>query len=249
MMFDEPFAAIIKHATPCGAAIGSDICDAFTKAYEADSLSAFGGIIALNRTVDKKTAERITGFFNEVIIAPDYDADALEVLRTKPNVRVLKIADFSATGDFGIRRIRGGLLLQDLDLVLPDFKNLSVATKTEPTETEKKDAEIAWKLVKIVKSNAIVVVKNGVMVGKGGGQTSRVEAMEIALGHAGEKAQGAVVASDAFFPFPDAVDLAGKSGISAIIQPGGSRGDDAVFVRTDELNIAMMLTEMRGFLH
>lgn len=248
---DPAFAAIIKHATPCGAAIGENISDAFDKAYEADPLSAFGGVIALNRTCDKATAEKITSFFNEIVMAPAYDADALEVLKTKKNLRVLEVPNFTEgqTRDIVIKKVRGGTLAQDADIALPDFANLDIPTTKQPTTAESVDLAIAWKLVKIVKSNAIVVVKDGVMIGKGGGQTSRVEAMDIALGHAGEKAKGAVIASDAFFPFPDSVESAGKFGISAIIQPGGSRGDADVFAKCDEMGIATVLTAMRGFLH
>ncbi len=248
---DKAFAAIIKHATPCGAAIGESISQAFEKAYNADPLSAFGGVIALNKPCDKATAEQIVSFFNEIVMAPSYDSDALEILQTKVNLRVLEIPNFEQgqTRDIVLKHVRGGTLVQDADITLPDFGNLKVATDTRPTDTQWYDLEMAWRLVKIVKSNAIVVVKNGIMIGKGGGQTSRVEAMDIALTHAGEKAKGAVIASDAFFPFPDAIESAGKYGISAIIQPGGSRGDDKVFVKSDELGISMVLTKMRGFLH
>ncbi|MDH3324379.1 MAG: bifunctional phosphoribosylaminoimidazolecarboxamide formyltransferase/IMP cyclohydrolase [Candidatus Peregrinibacteria bacterium] len=248
---DPAFATIIKHATPCGAAIGKNISDAFNKAYEADPLSAFGGVIALNRTCDKSTAEKIISFFNEIVMAPAYDDDALEVLKTKKNLRVLEIPNFAEgqTRDFVLKHVRGGTLAQDADIELPDFGKLEVATKKKPTDSEWHDLEMAWKIVKIVKSNAIAVVKDGILLGKGGGQTSRVEAMEIALNHAGEKAKGAAIASDAFFPFPDAIEFAGKYGISSIIQPGGSRGDAEVFAKSDELGISTVLTGMRSFLH
>jgi phosphoribosylaminoimidazolecarboxamide formyltransferase/IMP cyclohydrolase len=248
---DPAFATIIKHATPCGAAIGETISDAFKRAYEADPLSAFGGVIALNRTCDKATAEQIVSFFNEIVMAPGYDDEALEVLRTKKNLRVLEILNFTEgqTRDVVVKKVRGGTLAQDLDIELPNFETLEIPTNKKPTETEKADLALAWKIVKIVKSNAIVVVKDGVMIGKGGGQTSRVEAMEIALEHAGDKAQGAVIASDAFFPFPDSVEAAGTSGISAIIQPGGAMKDAEVFAKCDELGMATVLTRMRAFLH
>jgi len=248
---DPAFACVIKHATPCGAAIGANISEAFKKAYEADSVSAFGGIIALNRTCDKATAEQIVSFFNEIVMAPAYDAGALEVLKTKKNLRVLIIPNFveGQSTDFVVKKVRGGTLVQDLDTQLPNFDSLIVPTKVKPTETQMADLALAWKLVKIVKSNAIVVVKDGVMHGKGGGQTSRVDAMKIALDHAGENAKGAVIGSDAFFPFPDAIEIAGEYNISAIVQPGGSRNDDAVMAKCDELKIATLLTGMRGFLH
>jgi phosphoribosylaminoimidazolecarboxamide formyltransferase / IMP cyclohydrolase len=249
--FDQAFATIIKHATPCGAAIGETIEQAFDRAYQADPLSAFGGVIALTRSCDETTAKKITSFFNEIVIAPDYTKEALEILRHKPNLRVLKIPHFfqGQTQDIVLKKIRGGLLAQDMDIVLPDFGNLKIPTKTQPSDAQKIDLEIAWKLVKLVKSNAIVVVKDGVMIGKGGGQTSRVEALQIALAHAGEKAMGAVIASDAFFPFPDSVELAGGAGISAFIQPGGARGDAAVFEKCDEFGIATVLTGLRSFWH
>ena len=248
---DPAFATIIKHATPCGAAIGDSISEAFKKAYEADPLSAFGGVIALNRTCDKATAVLIVGFFNEIVMAPAFDKEALEVLKTKKNLRVLEIPNFTAgqTRDLVLKRVRGGTLAQEADIELPDFANLEIPTDTKPTDGQMQDMMAAWKMVKIVKSNAIVVVKDGVMIGKGGGQTSRVEAMEIALGHAGENAKGAVIASDAFFPFPDSVEAAGAAGISAIIQPGGSKGDADVFAKCDEMGVATVLTKMRAFLH
>jgi len=246
---DKPFAAIIKHASPCGAAIGENLEEAFNKAYEADSISAFGGIIALNRTVTKAVAEKIITFFNEIVLAPSYEPEALEVLRTKKNLRVLEIETLEATPDIAVRKIRGGTLIQSLDLKMIEQEDLEYATKKKPSESEISDLLLAWKIVKIVKSNAIVIVKDGVMIGKGGGQTSRVEAMDIALGHAGDEAKGAVIASDAFFPFPDSVELAGQHGISAIIQPGGAMKDADVFKASDDLGIATVLTRHRAFLH
>jgi len=184
-------------------------------------------------------------------MAPAFDADALEILKTKKNLRVLEIPNFTAgqTRDIVLKRVRGGTLAQDGDIQLPDFANLEVPTDTKPTDNQMQDMIAAWKMVKIVKSNAIVVVKDGVMIGKGGGQTSRVEAMEIALAHAGEDSKGAVIASDAFFPFPDSVEAAGAAGISAIIQPGGSKGDADVFAQCDKMGVATVLTKMRAFLH
>lgn len=245
------FACIIKHATPCGAAIGSSIAEAFQKAYEADSLSAFGGVIALNRPCDKATAEQIISFFNEIVMAPSFEEEALQILKTKKNLRVLEIPHFKQgqTRDLVLKRVRGGTLAQEADIALPDLDSLEVPTKIKPTEAQKQDLAAAWKMVKMVKSNAIVVVKDGVMIGKGGGQTSRVEAMEIALNHAGGKAHGAVIASDAFFPFPDSVEAAGAAGIVAIIQPGGAQGDAEVFAKCDELGITTVLTGKRAFLH
>lgn len=248
--FKEPFAAIIKHATPCGAAIGETIEEAFDKAYEADSISAFGGVIAVNREVTEELARKIISFFNEIVLAPKISDAALKVFQEKPNLRVLEVPNFDkVTADISLKRVRGGILAQDLDLFLPDFKNLETATKRQPTPQEQSDLEIAWKIVKIVKSNAIAIVKNGTMIGKGGGQTSRVEAMEIALTHAGKQSKGAVLASDAFFPFPDAIEKAGEYGIASIIQPGGAKNDALVFEKSDDLGISMVLTKTRAFLH
>ncbi|PID70397.1 bifunctional phosphoribosylaminoimidazolecarboxamide formyltransferase/inosine monophosphate cyclohydrolase [bacterium DOLZORAL124_38_8] len=249
--FDEPFACIIKHASPCCAAIGDTIEEAFERAYkEGDSLSAFGGIIALNRPVNKATAEQIVSFFNEVVIAPAYDDEALEVLKSKKNLRVLKVPNMdNVEQDFTFKRVRGGTLMQDLDLKKITKEDLSVATEKAPTETQIVDLLTAWKIVKLVKSNAIAVVKNGALIGANGGQTSRVDAMQNALRQAGEAAKGAALASDAFFPFPDAVEAAGEAGIGCIIQPGGSRNDDVVFEKCNELNIPTVLTGTRSFLH
>ncbi len=251
MSFCSPFACIIKHASPCCAAMGKTIDEAFEKACKnGDMVSAFGGIIALNRTVTKKVAEQIVSFFNEVVLAPDFDKDALKVLQTKKNLRVLRVPNFDKrTPDIVVKKIRGGTLVQDADIAEPAFGKLKVVTKKKPTDDEWYDLETAWRIVKIVKSNAIVIVKNGALIGANGGQTSRVDAMRNALSQAGEKAQGAVLASDAFFPFPDSVEAAGTAGISAIIQPGGSVKDQEVFAKSDELNIATVLTEMRAFLH
>ena len=249
--FSEPFACIIKHASPCCAAIGDDIFDAFSGACEhGDMKSAFGGIIALNKKVDQKTAEKIVSFFNEVILAPDYDEEALKILQTKKNLRVLQVPNFDKkTIDWSYKKIAGGTLMQDLDLEMPDFSNLKFPTKNKISQEKIADLKLAWSIVKSVKSNAIVVVKNGALISANGGQTSRVEAMENALRKGGENARGAVLASDAFFPFADSIDLAGKFGISEIIQPGGSIRDEEVISKADELGIAMAFTNLRSFLH
>ena len=248
--FEKPFAAIIKHATPCGAAIGQNIEEAFDKAYEADKISAFGGVICVNRPVTKELAQKITSFFNEIVMAPEITAEALDVFKKKKNLRVLEIPNFEEKAtDLSLRKIRGGVLVQDLDIKEIGESDLQKATKLAPTPEQITDLVTAWKIVKIVKSNAIVVVKNGALVGKGGGQTSRVEAMNIALEHAGENAKGAVIASDAFFPFPDAVELAGEHEIAAIIQPGGSVKDKEVIAAANKLGISMVFTGTRAFLH
>jgi phosphoribosylaminoimidazolecarboxamide formyltransferase/IMP cyclohydrolase len=248
--FDEPFAAVFKHACPCCAAVGTDIEDAFTRAMEdGDTQAAFGGILAFNRIVTKSVAEKCITFFNEIILAPGYEPEALEILKQKKNVRVIELNELRQTPDISVRKIRGGTLLQDTDIKTITVDDLSYATTQKPTETQLQDMLLAWKLVKVVKSNAIVVVKNGAMIGHGGGQVSRVRAMEIAIREAGDRVSGCVLASDAFFPFPDAVEMAGASGVAAIIQPGGSKNDQIVFDTCEKLGIPTVLTKTRVFLH
>lgn len=250
LSFEKPFAAIIKHATPCGAAVGKDVNDAFQKAYDADPVSAFGGIIVVNKRLTAEAAEKMVSFFNEIIIAPEYDPKALKILQTKPNLRVLKIKDWSERkNDLTIRKVSGGTLIQDLDAFVPTEKDLEPVTQVAPSKDQTQDLLMAWNIVKIVKSNAIVIVKDGVMIGKGGGQTSRIEAVDIALAHAGDEALGAVLASDAFFPFSDSIERAAQKGIAAIIQPGGSRKDDEVISAANKLKIPMVFTGTRAFLH
>lgn len=250
LSFGQPFACIIKHATPCCAAIGDTLEHAWDRAWEAgDQTSAFGGIIALNRTVSKELATKIVSFFNEVVLAPDFDDDALAILKEKKNLRVLRVPNFDdKTVDLALRRVRGGTLVQDLDTFSIDEDSLEFVDE-HPAPAQISDLLTAWEIVKIVKSNAIVVVKDGAMIGKGGGQTSRVEACQIAIEAAGDRAEGAVMASDAFFPFDDGVEIAGNAKISAIIQPGGSIRDDEVFATAKNLGINMVLTGARAFLH
>lgn len=248
--FEEPFAAVFKHACPCCAAIGKNIEDAFVRAMkDGDTTAAFGGILVFNRPVTKTVAQQCIEFFNEIILAPGYDDDALEILRQKKNVRVIKVNEMRQTPDLSLRRIRGGTLIQDTDIQKITKEDLSYATRQKPTDNQIQDLLLAWKLVKVVKSNAIVLVKNGAMIGHGGGQVSRVRAMEIALREAGERAKGCVLASDAFFPFPDAVEMAGSAGVGSIIQPGGSMNDSLVFDTCENLGIPTVLTGSRAFLH
>ncbi len=249
--FEKPFVCIIKHATPCCAAIGDTLENAWDNSWEnGDQTSAFGGIIALNKKVTKEVAEKIVSFFNEVVLAPEFDDDALKVLQTKKNLRVLRVPHFHEKAeDLALRRVRGGTLVQDLDTFSIDENNVEFVGAHQPTPAQLSDMLTAWEIVKIVKSNAIVVVKNGAMIGKGGGQTSRVEAMKIAIENAGDKATGAVIASDAFFPFADGIEIAGAAKISGIIQPGGSIRDAEVFAKADDLKISMVLTGTRAFLH
>jgi phosphoribosylaminoimidazolecarboxamide formyltransferase/IMP cyclohydrolase len=253
-VFDEPAAVIIKHANPCGVAISDDITDAYIKAYEADSLSAFGGICALNRKCTTGIAEKIDKMFMEVIIAPDYEEEALNILTKKKNIRIMKVNNLRSNEvksirAMDIRKVTGGLLIQTPDTLNITPDKLILKTKQKPTDQQIKDMLFAWKIVKFVKSNAIVVAKDGVAIGIGPGQTNRVGAVNIALKNAGEKAKDAVLASDAFFPFRDNVDAAAAAGIKAIIQPGGSVKDDDSIKAADEHGIAMVFTGVRHFKH
>lgn len=247
--FTEPAAAIIKHATPCGVAVANSTEEAFEKALAADPVSAFGGIIAVNRRVGKGLAEEIVKTFFEVVIAPDFDDKAREIFAQKPNLRLLETGEMKRIPhEQDVRAISGGILQQDRDAATVTAEQLqSVVGDLEQTEIA--DALFAWKVVKHVKSNAIVIVKNGQTLGLGGGQTSRVDAARIAIEQADDKAQGAIAASDAFFPFPDGVELLAKAGVSTIIQPGGSKKDDEVFAAAKSLGVKMVLTGMRAFRH
>ncbi len=252
--FDNPAAVIIKHANPCGVSEASDITTAYVQAFEADSLSAFGGICAMNRPCTAAIAERVDKMFMEVIIAPDYETEALEILKKKKNIRIMKAAMQKPVFENAIRymdikKVTGGLLIQEPDLKNVTEAELKAVTKKTPTQQEIKDMLFAWKIVKFVKSNAIVVAKNGVTLGIGPGQTNRVGALAIAVNNAGEKAKGAVLASDAYFPFRDNVDHAAKAGISAIIQPGGSVRDEESIKACDEYGISMVFTGVRHFRH
>ncbi len=248
--FDAPTVAFIKHANPCGIASADSIGEAFKLAYETDSKSAFGGIIALNRAVTKEIAEEIVNKFFEVVLAPDYEDGALKVFEAKKNLRVLKLPEVKPEPEAKTyRKVSGGLLIQDLDTARVSEADLKVVTKRQPTEEEMKDLLFAWHTVKHVKSNAIVLVKNAATVGIGAGQMSRVDAVELSIKKALDREEGSVMASDAFFPFPDSIETASKHKITAIIQPGGSIKDDTVIAAADEAGIAMVFTGKRAFLH
>ncbi len=244
-------AVVIKHTNPCGAAIDSPTSDALNRALEADNVSAFGGIVALNSTVNASNATALTSLFLECVVAPDYDEDALKTLSKKPNLRVIKLQSdaFDQASNDNVRSILGGLLIQDQDDQLIDRSTWKVSTTRAPNELEINDLEFAWKLVRHVRSNAIVVACNGQSLGIGAGQMNRVGSTKLALNAAGEKAKGAVLASDGFFPFDDTVRLAGEYGIKAIIQPGGSIKDNDSIDACNELGIAMLFTGKRHFLH
>ncbi len=247
--FTEPAATIIKHTNPCGTGTGDALAAAYAKAYAADPVSAFGGIIGLNRPVDKATAEQIATLFAEAVIAPGYDEEALAVLTQKKNVRLLTATFGHVEGALDIKRVAGGVLLQEVDAYDAPAAELKVVTKRAPTAAEMKQLEFAWKVVKHVKSNAIVLAAGEVTVGVGAGQMNRVGAANIAFEQAGDKAKGAVLASDAFFPFRDTVDAAAKAGVTAIIQPGGSLRDEESIQAADEQGIAMIFTGVRHFKH
>lgn len=244
--FSEPACVIIKHTNPCGTAVGREIKEAYGKAFAADPVSAFGGIVAFNRPLDEETAKQVAEPFLEVIIAPDYQKGALDVLRNKKNLRVLKV-EYEDRPELEIRSVEGGFLLQQKDESQP--VELTCVTERKPTPEEMKDLMFAWKVVKHVKSNAIVVAKDGMTLGVGAGQMNRVGAAKIALEQAGPKAKGAVLASDAFFPFKDTVELAGEFGITAIIQPGGSVRDEESIEECNKRGIAMVFTGIRHFKH
>jgi len=251
--YEEIAAVIIKHNNPCGVAISSkNLADAYRKAKECDPVSAFGGVVGFNRTVDKETAEEMVQIFLEAIIAPGFDPEALEVLKAKKDIRILQTPSLDTSfvqGGFDLRRVVGGLLVQDRDLGKVPMGQWKVVTKRKPTEEEKKGMAFGWKVAKHVKSNAIVLVREDRTIGIGAGQMSRVDSTRLAVMKAQSSTKGTVLASDAMFPFRDGVDTGAEAGASAIIQPGGSIRDDEVIAAADEYNIAMVFTGMRHFRH
>jgi phosphoribosylaminoimidazolecarboxamide formyltransferase/IMP cyclohydrolase len=247
-------AAVIKHATPCGVAVGrvgEGLAEVYLRARQADAESAFGGIVALGHEVDAATAERLGETFLEVILAPGYSTTAREILAGKKNLRVLELPGMFAEGPppWRVRSVAGGLLVQREDVTHVGAAKARVATRRAPTAEELAGLEVAWRVAKHVRSNAIVIAKDGATVGIGGGQTSRVEASRQAAARAGDAARGAVLASDGFFPFRDGVDAAVAAGVTAVIQPGGSLRDEEVVAAADEHGIAMLLTGERHFRH
>jgi phosphoribosylaminoimidazolecarboxamide formyltransferase/IMP cyclohydrolase len=257
--FAEPAAVVIKHNNPCGAALGSTLEEAFRKAYEGDPLSAYGGVLGFNREVDAATAQQITepNRFVECIIAPGFSKEAFGLLTTRPSwkksVRLIETGPLEDDGaralvpDF--RRVDGGLLVQARDLSTEDFARLQVASKRAPTARELADLHFAWVVCKHVKSNAIVLAKDAMVVGVGAGQMSRVDSVHLAVRKAGDRSRGAVLASDAFFPFRDNIDEAARAGITAVVQPGGSLRDQDSIQACDEHNLAMVVTGVRHFRH
>ncbi|MGF1579411.1 MAG: bifunctional phosphoribosylaminoimidazolecarboxamide formyltransferase/IMP cyclohydrolase [Gemmataceae bacterium] len=257
--FTDPAAVVIKHNNPCGAAVGVTLEEAFQKAYEGDPLSAFGGVLAFNRELDEATARLITdpNRFIECVIAPGYADAAFELLTTRPswkkNVRILRTSVLppqpDSTPRMDYRRVDGGMLVQSRDVPANDFLTMTVPTNRQPTEQELRDLQFAWCVCKHVKSNAIVLVRDRMLVGVGAGQMSRVDSVHIAARKAGERVKGSVLASDAFFPFRDNVDKAAQEGVDAIVQPGGSMRDQDSIDACNEHNLAMVFTGVRHFRH
>jgi len=249
--FERPAAVIIKHNNPCGAAQQATLLDAYTKAYACDPLSAFGGVLAFNHIVDAVTAEAVAKLFVECIVAPGFADEAKDIFAAKKNLRLLQLPQggLDNSKELQLKRIQGGMLVQQPDLGSLKGKELRVVTKRSPSEAELADLRFAWKVCKHVKSNAIVFAKDGATLGVGAGQMSRVDSVKIAVAKAQKTLQGTALASDAFFPFPDGVEEAAKAGATSVIQPGGSLKDPEVIAAADRLGLAMVFTSMRHFLH
>ncbi|HAT13856.1 MAG TPA: bifunctional phosphoribosylaminoimidazolecarboxamide formyltransferase/inosine monophosphate cyclohydrolase [Microcoleaceae bacterium UBA11344] len=246
---DSPAAAILKHTNPCGTALGTTISEAYQKAFDTDSVSAFGGIVALNRPIDAATATALTKTFLECIVAPGCEPEAEEIIKKKAKVRVLILPDLTQGPSQTVKIIAGGLLVQDSDNVVEDTSKWRAVTEKQPTAEELAELLFAWKVAKHVKSNAIVVTRNCTTIGVGAGQMNRVGSVKIALEQAGDQAKGAILASDGFFPFDDSVKTAAEAGIIAIVQPGGSMRDRDSIDCANQLGITMVFTDIRHFLH
>ena len=248
--FREPVAVVVKHNNPCGLAVDDDQVAAYRKAHEGDSMSAYGGIVAFNRTLTAATAKAMRGVLYHVVIAPDFEPEALEVLKRRRQARVLRVSPASGPAEkFDVRRVSGGALLQAVDDIPVDPSSWVTKSKREPTEDEVRDLAFAWRAAAHVKSNSIVLAKGRALVGMGAGQPNRVTSVHLALRVAGEKSIGSVLASDAFFPFADGIELAAEGGITAVAQPGGSLRDDEVIEAADRLDLAMVFTGSRHFRH
>ncbi|MEZ2302134.1 MAG: bifunctional phosphoribosylaminoimidazolecarboxamide formyltransferase/IMP cyclohydrolase [Microcoleus sp.] len=246
---NSPAAAILKHTNPCGTALGTTISEAYQKAFDTDSVSAFGGIVALNRPIDAATATALTQTFLECVVAPGCEPEAEEIIKKKAKVRVLILPDLTQGPPQTVKIIAGGLLVQDSDNVVENTSKWRVVTEKQPTAPELAELLFAWKVAKHVKSNAIVVTRNCTTIGVGAGQMNRVGSVKLALEQAGEQAKGAILASDGFFPFDDSVKTAAAAGISAIVQPGGSMRDRDSIDCANQLGITMVFTDVRHFLH
>ncbi|MEG4854869.1 bifunctional phosphoribosylaminoimidazolecarboxamide formyltransferase/IMP cyclohydrolase [Microcoleus sp. B5-D4] len=246
---DTPAAAILKHTNPCGTALGTTISEAYQKAFDTDSVSAFGGIVALNRPIDAATATALTQTFLECIVAPGCEPEAEEIIKKKAKVRVLILPDLTQGPPQTVKIIAGGLLVQDSDNVVEETSKWRIVTEKQPTAAELEELLFAWKVAKHVKSNAIVVTRDRTTIGVGAGQMNRVGSVKLALEQAGDKSKGAILASDGFFPFDDSVKTAAEAGIIAIVQPGGSMRDRDSIEAANQLGITMVFTDIRHFLH
>jgi phosphoribosylaminoimidazolecarboxamide formyltransferase/IMP cyclohydrolase len=248
--FPEPTVAIIKHSNPCGLASAATLAEAYTKALASDPVSAFGGIISVNRPLDLATAEQIGDLFVEIVAAPSYEADALKFLQRKKNLRIL-LATGQPERPLSLRSVYGGVLVQELDTSTADMdpSNWQIVSKAQPSAAQLADLVFAWRVCRHVKSNAIVYVQDQATVGVGAGQMSRVDSVMMAGHKAGDRAHGAVMASDAFFPFADGIEAAAKYGIAAVVQPGGSVRDEEVIAAVDKLGLVMAFTGVRHFRH
>ena len=248
--FDEPVCVVVKHTNPCGVATGEDITDCFHRAFNADSLSAFGGIVALNRTCTTDIAEVLRKIFIEIVLAPDFEAGALELFAKKKNLRVLEIGQLESRDPrLEYKYVDGGLLVQETDVKTIVLDDLTTVTKVKPSDKNMVDMLFGWKVLKHVKSNAILTAKDNTTLGIGPGQVSRVDAVEIAVRKSGDYLDASILASDAFFPFRDSIDQIAETGIKAVIQPGGSIRDEEVIEACDEHGIAMVFTGARCFKH
>tara|TARA_B100001013_G_scaffold286250_1_gene186055 strand:+ start:452 stop:2008 length:1557 start_codon:yes stop_codon:yes gene_type:complete len=248
--FDEPACVVVKHSNPCGVAIGDDVLDVYTRAFNADSLSAFGGIVAFNRTCTTAVAEAITSVFVEIVLAPDFEVAALKIFKKKKNLRVLEIGPFGKRAPkLEVRNVAGGLIVQDTDTKNLTREHFKAVTKVKPSEKDIETALFAWKVLRHAKSNGILIAKDNTTVGIGAGQVSRVDAVHMALRKGGVNVKGGVLGSDAFFPFRDSIDAITDSGIKVVIQPGGSIRDQEVISACDEHGIAMIFTGTRCFKH
>jgi phosphoribosylaminoimidazolecarboxamide formyltransferase/IMP cyclohydrolase len=246
--FNEPCVAIIKHANPCGLAVAENIETAYERALACDPISAFGGVVALNQLVNISVAEQVIDIFTEVVIAPAFMPDALELLQTKKNLRII-VAEQPTGGQLHMRSIDGGVLVQESDVVETPVDSWRVVSVATPTKAQLADAAVAWIACASVSSNAITLVRDGQTVGIGGGQQNRVDATRLACERAGERAHGAVAASDAFFPFRDGPDMLARHGVAVVVQPGGSQRDEESIASANEHGIVMIFTDIRHFKH
>jgi len=248
--FNEPACVVVKHATPCGAAAGDDLLDIYNRAFNADSLSAFGGIVSFNRTCTKDVAEAVLSVFVEIVLAPDFEPEALEIFKKKKSLRILEVGRFGARKPkLEVRNVDGGLLVQGTDTKTLTKEDLSVVTEKRPAEDDIETALFAWKVLRHAKSNGILIAKDNTTIGLGGGQVSRVDAVHMALRKGGDGVVGSILASDAFFPFRDSIDAIKDSGIVLVVQPGGSVRDQEVIDACNEHDLAMVFTGTRCFKH